>query len=141
MSIECMQGTFLFIALKKALISDLEKLGICCSDFELELRPYSKNYYGRYYTNRELVVVYVYRDKEKTTPFDYSDIFSTVLHEVCHHLQWSNPEWVRLKGVMHDKAFWDMWTKYMKAHRDSIKDPERREVYDKFIINRGRKNS
>lgn len=135
---ECARGTFLLIALRKALLHDLDKIEIDCSDFELELRPYSKCYYGRYYTKKKKIVLYVYQDKDRETPYDYFHLLITGIHEACHHLQWEDPDWTRLKGVMHDKSFWEMWRKYTTLYRNHISNEERKKDYDKFLANRDR---
>ena len=136
---ECKKGTFLFIALKRALIADLKRIGIYSSDLMLELRPYSKSYFGRYYIERRLIVLYVYRDKEQEKPFDYIDLLSTAVHEACHHLQWTDPNFLRKKNVMHDKEFWDLWNTYMSIYRDTVTDEDRRKRLDTIIEKGGRK--
>ena len=50
--------------LQDRLISDVACLGLDL-DFDLELRPYSKNYFGVYNPNNDKIVLYVYQDRNK----------------------------------------------------------------------------
>lgn len=93
------------------LLFDLRKVGITAS-FNLELKPYSKTYYGRYDPNTNKVVLYVYKDKECSKLIKYEDLLLTLVHESIHCMQWSSKSFVRRKGVMHDAEFFRLYNKY-----------------------------
>lgn len=95
--------------LKETLLSDLRMLVGDKVDTisDIEFRPYSKTFYGKYLVNKQKVVIYPYETTDKLSP--YSNILNTAIHEVCHHLQYSDPSFVRLKGVMHNVEFWNMY--------------------------------
>lgn len=96
---------------------DLKALGIDTESFELVLKPYSKTYYGSYVLEKKRVILYVFEDSERTTLFSYESLFSTAVHEVVHHIQWSNPEWKRVKGIMHDAEFYKTYNRLLRKHR------------------------
>lgn len=99
------------------LFKDLEDMGIDIQ-FTLQLKEYSKCYYGRYNPKTRAVTLYVYKDKEKREMFSYEHLLETLLHEVVHDIQWNNGEYVRRKGVMHDPEFYQIFNLYkdrMKA--------------------------
>lgn len=98
------------------LISDLKKLGIPLN-FELEVKPYSKSYYGRYNPNTNKITVYAYEDKNCTRVYSYDSLLDTVIHEFTHYIQYTNPNYKRVKGVMHDSNFWVLFNYF----RDRIK--------------------
>ena len=93
------------------LLSDLQKVGIK-DDFSLELRPYSKTYFGRYDPNSNKVTLYVYEDKSCTNLIKYEDLFMTLIHESVHSIQWHDQFFVRRKGVMHDTEFHRLFNEY-----------------------------
>lgn len=93
------------------LLSDLEKIGIS-ADFTLELKPYSKIYYGRYDPNTNKVILYVYRDKGCSQVEEYKDLLMSLIHESVHYLQWTDKSFVRRKGVMHNAEFYHLFNKY-----------------------------
>lgn len=99
------------------LISDVACIGLNL-DFELVLRPYSKNYYGTYNPNNNRIVLYVYKDAKKQKLYPYWTILSSFIHEIIHYLQWHDENFVRNKGVMHDPQFYRLFHQYtdrMKA--------------------------
>lgn len=102
--------------LKSRLLSDLQALNVNTKGFELVLRPFSKTYYGRYDPNNKKVIVYVYEDCNHTNLFPYEKIFATVLHESVHHIQWSDPDFKRVKGVMHNANFYLIYNRLMRKH-------------------------
>ena len=112
------------------LTKDLKMLGLSPSKlkYSLEIKWYSKAYYGRYkckphdenYTPK--VFIYIFKNSAKTELYDYQDILSTVVHEVCHHLQYSDPDFIRLKGVMHNKQFWELYNKYMNMYFEKTQE-------------------
>lgn len=93
------------------LLQDVRKCGIM-EDFTLELKPYSKTYYGRYDPNKNKITVYIYSDKECTELMDYKDLLFTVIHEAVHCIQWHDESFVRVRGVMHDAEFYRLYSEY-----------------------------
>ena len=100
------------------LLSDLKQVGIKPS-FTLELRPYSKTYYGRYDPNLDKVTVYLYEDKARTKLTKYEELLLTTIHEAVHAIQWHDKSFVRRKGVMHNADFhrlYNMYAERAKVH-------------------------
>ena len=93
------------------LLIDLRKVGITVV-FNLELRPYSKTYYGRYDPNVNKVTLYVYEDKACTKMTKYEELLMTLIHEAVHCIQWHDKSFVRRKGVMHDAEFHRLFNMY-----------------------------
>lgn len=89
--------------LKNRILNDLESIGMP-TDFILDLRGYSKIYEGRYDSGKKIMILYV---KELDGSFlPYEDIIRVAIHECVHHIQWQHdPNFVRIKGVMHNKQF------------------------------------
>lgn len=94
--------------LRSTLIADLERLGISTGGFKLVLRDFSKTRYGTYNSTTKTVTVYVFTQPDCEVPYSYKELFKTVLHEVVHYTQWSNPNYVRRKGLMHDVEFYTL---------------------------------
>ena len=111
------------------LLTDLRKVGIGES-FNLELRPYSKTYFGRYDPNINKVILYVYEDKSCSKYLKYEDLFMTLIHEAIHCIQWHDPSFVRRKGVMHDAEFHRLFNEYKDKAKSILLMREIR--YDKF---------
>ena len=105
------------------LLSDLRRVGISI-DFNLELKPYSKTYYGRYDPNSNKVTVYVYEDSACTRMQNYKDLLLTLIHESIHCIQWNSESFVRVKGVMHDVEFYRLYNLYSQKAEALL---ERRE--------------
>lgn len=107
--------------LKHKLTLDLRRLGLPVDEVSFEIRGYSKSKYGNYYPSfitkdgvaRVLIYPYIYENNE--VMFPYSFLLSTAIHEMCHHLQYTNPAYVRLKGVMHDENFWILYNQYIES--------------------------
>lgn len=112
------------VSLSKKLYKDLELLGLTPRklNYDLEFKNYSKRYYGRYIRKKvdgevvARILVYIFRNKYCVTFYDYKDIISTTIHEICHHLQYEDENWHRKRGVMHDKEFWDLYNHYMNKY-------------------------
>lgn len=103
--------------LRERLISDVACIGLDF-DFKLELRPYSKSYFGVFNPNNNKITLYVYEDANKRRLYPYRTILFSFLHEIAHYVQWSDPDFVRNKGVMHDAQFYRLYNSYtnrMKA--------------------------
>ena len=111
------------------LLTDLRKVGINES-FRLELRPYSKTYFGRYDPNVDKVTLYVYEDKSCTRYIKYEDLFMTLIHEAIHCIQWHDNTFVRRKGVMHDAEFYRLFSEYKDKAKSILLMREIR--HDKF---------
>lgn len=79
----------------------------------LMIKPYSKSFYGRYFLKDNRIVVYLYRDKDKPTPYNYKELFKTLIHECCHHIQYTGENYIRRKGIMHDSDFWRLYNHYI----------------------------
>ena len=94
--------------LHKRLIADISRVGLP-TDFELELRGYSKVYDGRYDPNTCRILLYhTNRDGDMR---EYDILLRIAIHEAVHHYQWNHdPDFVRVKGVMHDPAFHDIFS-------------------------------
>lgn len=95
---------------------DLYLMDMPVDEVEITLRPYSKTYYGRYYTDGRLYL-YPFKDK-KGGYLPYSQIILTAIHEMCHHIQHSDPRFVRYKGIMHNADFWCMYHYYVNLAED-----------------------
>lgn len=97
--------------LEVQLIEDLKKIGVP-TDFHLVIKNYSSTYYGNYNPNNETVTLYRYEDNEGKHPYRYEHLLDILIHEAVHHIQWSDPNFVRYKGVMHDSDFYKLYNKY-----------------------------
>lgn len=103
--------------LKDRLLCDLKTINIDIKGFELNLRPFSKSYYGRYTPKSKKIFLYVYSNSGLTNMYSYSKLFETLLHEVVHHIQWTDPDYVRVKGVMHNEDFYRIYNKLLTAYK------------------------
>lgn len=101
--------------LSKKIKSDLHQLNNN-TDFDIELRGYSKTVWGIYHPDRKLIVLYPFICPSKEFMRSYDDLFLTALHEYVHHLQYSNPSFTRYHGVMHDAEFWKLYDQYSKIY-------------------------
>lgn len=104
--------------IKHNLIADLTAL--CnVAGFELILKPYSKSYYGRYIPKHKRIVLYVYKDSNLQELYSYEELFSTALHEYTHHIQWCDPNFKRVKGIMHNAQFYEIFNRLMEKHNNN----------------------
>jgi len=104
--------------IKTRICSDLSQIGLPVYEVDIEIRPYSKTFYGRYFPtcdeNLAKPKVYIYPYDEKGN-IDYDTIFcKSAVHEMIHHLQYISPFWQRKRGVMHDEQFWKMYNFYVE---------------------------
>jgi len=91
--------------------SRLERIHACRADFVIDMntRPTTR-VLGGYYKSRRLVRVYSHDRKEGRRPLH--ELFDTFLHEVAHHLEYTEPESFarsgcrRVPGRMHSRLFW-----------------------------------
>lgn len=95
------------------LLHDLRELGINTEGFELVLRPFSKTYFGRYVVAKKRIIIYVYSDPDRKSRYKYSELMKVLIHEVIHHIQHENPDFIRYKGIMHDAEFKAMYEHYL----------------------------
>lgn len=103
--------------LKEMLIEDAEKIGLT-EPYKLELRGYSKSYWGKYNPNTNTVILYVLDKNGKLYPLE--EILKAFVHELIHCKQWSSPDFKRVRGVMHDPEFYRLYSIYygrMKARQ------------------------
>lgn len=114
------------IELIPQLLTDLKNIGIPVEEVDLFVRPYSKTFYGRYFPVYDENVI---KPKIHLYPFSnnsgsllsYSTIFSTAVHEFCHHIQFSNKNYQRVRGVMHNPNFWEIYNSFInKAENENI---------------------
>lgn len=108
--------------LRTRLLSDLSQLNMPVYEVDLQLRPFSKTLYGRYFPVYDeqvmpKIYIYPYEDKNNTSFMDYYTILQTAVHELCHHIQYTSGSFVRSKGVMHDTQFWRLYNHYMNRAR------------------------
>lgn len=100
------------------LLSDLQQINLPTDEVDIHLRPFSKTYYGRYFPvhndkeQKPKIYLYPYEDTEGNL-MSYDQIFTTAVHEFCHHIQYSNNCFIRNKGVMHDPQFWLLHNHYL----------------------------
>lgn len=109
--------------LRHRLLTDLQDISLPVDEVEIFIRPYSKTYYGRYfptYAGDEIPPkIYLYPYEESGEFMPYSKILETVVHEFCHHIQYTSGH-ERVKGVMHDTQFWRLYNHYMERVGDTI---------------------
>ena len=98
--------------------TDLRNIGIK-EDFDLELTPYSKPFYGRYGPTRNTIILYVCEDSSCTRFIPYKELFLTLVHESIHCIQWHDKSFVRVKGVMHNEEFHRLYN-YYKLRAESM---------------------
>ena len=125
--------------LEMRLRNDLSKIGLDVK-FTLSLRPYSKSYFGRYDINSSTIIVYVQKTPSGEM-YSYEDILLTTIHEAIHCKQWHDPEYKRVRGVMHDVEFKRLYALYSNrararvlfkevVNRDSVYQTIGRQSYD-----------
>lgn len=96
--------------LETKLRNDLSKVGLEVN-YTLSLRPYSKSYFGRYDTVTGTIILYVYQTPNGVM-YPYEELLLTLIHEAIHCKQWNDPNYVRIKGVMHDPEFKRLYNLY-----------------------------
>ena len=102
--------------LARRILEDLESIGMP-TDFTLDLRGYSKIYEGRYDSAKKLMILYVREHDGSFLP--YEDIIRVAIHEGVHHIQWQHdPNFVRIKGVMHNKEFKRLLEIYTQRYKE-----------------------
>jgi hypothetical protein len=94
--------------MERRLRRDMERAGMPCP-FSIEVRGYSARYFGKYSHSRRAAVLYACRSRDGALLYPYRDIFLTLVHEWVHYIQYSDPSFVRYRGVMHDARFWEIY--------------------------------
>ncbi|HWE36052.1 MAG TPA: hypothetical protein VG406_05710 [Isosphaeraceae bacterium] len=89
----------------------LSRIYECKIHFELDINTRSTyRVLGGYYWRRALVRVYTHDRATGRRPLE--ELFDTFLHEMAHHLEYSEPESFRarscgrVRGRMHSRLFW-----------------------------------
>lgn len=108
-----------YTILQNRIVQDLTRIGIPVS-FELLVKDYSKSFYGCFRPNTNRVYIYYYEDEDCTSPYSYEHLFSIAVHESVHTIQWSDPSFVRVKGVMHNEEFRSMYEHYISLAREIV---------------------
>ena len=89
----------------------LEQIHACRTQLVVDVnaRP-TRRVLGGYYKSRRLVRVYSHDEVEGPRPIE--EVFETFLHEVAHHLEYTEPQTFgarscrRVHGLMHSRLFW-----------------------------------
>lgn len=106
--------------LRTKLLNDLGALNINTDGMTLVVKPYSKSFYGRYYPKDNRIFLYAYKDPERTCMYPYNQLMKTLLHEVVHFIQWNDPEYVRVKGVMHNAEFHKIYNRLESLYKRKV---------------------
>mgnify|MGYP002514114395 CR=1 FL=1 len=104
--------------LKAQLLFDLAQLKLPIDEVDLFIRPFSKSFYGRYFPvyndDKARPRIFIYPYENKCGKFmSYDSILGTAIHELCHHIQYTDGSFVRVRGVMHDPQFWKLYNHYV----------------------------
>lgn len=91
----------------------LEQIHNCRTHFSIEMntRPTGR-VLGGYYKKRRLVRIYTHDRQTGRRPL--AELFDTFLHEVAHHLEYTEPDTFsnrgcgRVRGCMHSPLFWQI---------------------------------
>jgi hypothetical protein len=89
----------------------LDRIHRCRVNFDVDVntRP-TDRVLGGYYRSRRLVRIYSNDRKDGRRPLE--ELFETFLHEVAHHLEYTEPQSFgargcrRIHGLMHSRLFW-----------------------------------
>lgn len=100
--------------LEDKLLTDLKSLNIE-GDFSLVIKKFSKSYLGKYNPNNNKLFLYVYPSANCKYMYSYDYIFKNFLHEVSHYLQYKDPKFKRVKGVMHNEDFYKRYNNLVNS--------------------------
>ena len=106
--------------LRTKLLNDLRELNINTDGMTLVVKPYSKSFYGRYYPKDNRIFLYAYKDPERTCMYPYNQLMKTLLHEMVHFIQWNDPEYVRVKGIMHNEEFYRIYNSLERQYKRKV---------------------
>ena len=106
--------------LRTKLLNDLRALNINTDGMNLVVKPYSKSYNGRYYPKDNRIFLYAYKDPNRTCMYPYFRLMKTLLHEVVHFIQWNDPEYVRVKGIMHNEEFYRIYNSLERQYKRKV---------------------
>lgn len=112
----------------------LERIFDCLVEFDLDVNPRATaRVLGGYYRSRRLVRLYVHDTEQGRRSLE--ELFDTFLHEVAHHLEYTEPETFsaracgRVPGRMHSRLFWRIlgelkyrWAR-LQRHGDGRAEP------------------
>jgi hypothetical protein len=98
-------------ALGPLFLHRFERMHDCRIEFSVDInsRP-TRRVLGGYYRSRGLVRVYSHDSVDGRRPLE--ELFNTFLHEVAHHLEYTEPSTFgspgcrRVPGLMHSRLFW-----------------------------------
>jgi hypothetical protein len=101
----------------------LERMYRCRVAFVIDIntRPTTR-VLGGYYRSRRLVRIYSHDTKEGRRPLN--ELFDTFLHEVAHHLEYTEPQSFasrvcrRVPGRMHSRLFWKILSELKRLWAD-----------------------
>lgn len=110
--------------LRDKLCQDLTAIGIFPitpkegkPDITIQIRPYSKSYYGRFVPKSNKMFIYCCSNPNGIK-YPYSHLLKTAIHEGVHALQRNDPKFIRVRGVMHNAEFHSLMWEYTKIARD-----------------------
>lgn len=98
--------------LMNKLVTDLETLGLPVNEVEISFRKYSSSYYGRYFIDSHRIFIYPYEKEDNRSFMNYDTILYHTIHEMVHHIQYSDPNFKRVYNVMHDGNFYRLFNHY-----------------------------
>lgn len=120
-----------YAILQDRIVKDLSAIGIPVC-FELLVKDYSKSFYGCYRPNTNRIYLYYYEDEGCNSPYTYEHLFRTAVHESVHAIQWNDPDFVRVKGVMHNEEFHRMFEHYMSLAEELVFREKVEDSVDEF---------
>jgi hypothetical protein len=98
-------------ALGPLFLHRFERIHDCRIEFSVDISTRTtRRVLGGYYRSRGLVRVYAHDSVDGRRPVE--ELFNTFLHEVAHHLEYTEPSTFgspgcrRVPGLMHSRLFW-----------------------------------
>lgn len=108
-----------YAILQERIVKDLSSIGIPVT-FDLIIKDYSKTMYGCYRPNTNRVYLYYYEDEGRKNPYSYDKLFSIAVHESVHTIQWNDPDFVRVRGVMHNEEFHRLYEHFISLAKETV---------------------